>query len=88
MYIPTRYGKGCPPRIFTNPNDSSDSDAEVIASKQPLDWDEDLIDLTQADNTTSKQIKNPLPSDWSDKENQCPGSKAEAQLQATPRQPP
>ena len=36
MYIPTNYGRGFPPRIFTNPNNSSDSDAKV-SSKQPLD---------------------------------------------------
>ena len=88
MYIPTSYGRGYPPRIFTNPNNLSDSDAEVVTSKQPLDSDEDLIDLTQADNTASKQNKNQLPSDWSDEENQCTSGKAEAQLQATPRQPP
>ena len=84
-YIPTGHGRGYPPRIFTNP---SDSYAEVVASKQPLDWDEDLIDLTQADNTASNQNKNPLPSDWSDEENQCTSGKAEAQLQATPWQQP
>ena len=61
---------------------------KVVASKQPSDWDEDLIDLTQADNTASNQNKNQLPSDWSDEENQFTSGKAEAQLQATPRQPP
>ena len=80
MCIPTGHGRGYPPRIFTNPNDSGDSDAEVVASKQPLDWDEDLIDLTQAENTASNQNKNPLPSDWSDKEYQCTSGKAEVQL--------
>ena len=88
MYIPTGHSRGYSPRIFTNPNDSGDSDAEVMALKHPLDWDEDLIDLTQADNTTTKQNKNPLPSDWSDEENQCTGGKAEAQMEATPRQSP
>ena len=88
MYIPTGHSRGYPPRIFTNPNDSGDSDAKVIASKQPSDCNEDLIDLTQADNTASNQNKNPLPLDWSDEENRCTSGKAEAQLQATPRQPP
>ena len=87
-YIPTSYGRGYPPRIFTNPNDSSDSDAKVVASKQPSDWDEDLIDLTQADNTASKKNKNQFPLDWIDEENQCTSGKAEAQPQTTPRQPP
>ena len=40
------------------------------------------------DENGSKQDKNPLPSDWSDEENENIGSTAEAQLQATPRQPP
>ena len=69
--------KGYPPKIFTNPNylqnsinsnDTSDSEAEVLArnSKPASDWDEDLIDFTQVDDDASKQDKNPLPSDWSD----------------------
>ena len=94
IYIPTGYGKGCPPKIFTHPNyvqnsinnDKSESDAELLASKPTSDWDEDLIDLTQADNTASKQDNNPLLTDWSDKKNT--GDTAEAQPQATPRQPP
>ena len=86
MYISTGHGRGYSPRIFTNPKDSGDSNAEVITSKQPSDWDEDLIDLIQAD-TASNQNKNPLLSDLSDEENQCTSGKAEAQPQATPRQP-
>ena len=87
MYIPTGYRKGYPPNIFTNPNDTSDSDAEFLAlhSKPASEWDEDLIDLTQVDDA-SKQDKNPQPYDRSDDENT--GGIAEAQLQATPRQQP
>ena len=97
MYIPTGYGKGYPPKIFTNPNylqnsinnnDTSDSEAELLArnSKPAADWDEDLIDLTQVDDAASKEDKNPQPYDWSDEVNT--GGIAKAQLQATPRQPP
>ena len=87
MYNPTGYRKGYPPKIFTNPNDTSDSDVEFLAShsKPASDWDEDLIDLTQVDDA-SKQDKNPQPYDRSDEENT--GSIPKAQLQATPRQPP
>ena len=86
-YIPTGYGKGYPPKIFTNPNDTSDSDVEFLAShfKPASDWDEDPIDLTQMDDA-SKQDKNPQPYDRSDDENT--NGIAKAQLQATPRQPP
>ena len=75
MYFPTRYRKGYPPKIFTNPNylqnssnnDTSDSEAELLAtnSKPASDLDEDLIDLTQVDDV-SKQDKNPRPYDQSD----------------------
>ena len=77
MYIPTRYGKGYPPKIFTSPNflqnsinnDTIDSEAELLAtnSKPSSDWDEDPIDLFQLDDN-SKQDKNPQPYDWSDDE--------------------
>ena len=87
MYIPTRYRKGCPPKIFTNPNDTSDSDVEFLAShsKPASDWDDNLIDLTQVDDA-SKQDKNPQPYDRSDDGNT--GGIAKAQLQATPKQQP
>ena len=98
-YIPTGYGKGYPPKIFTNPNylqngienyTSSDSEAEtlVTGSKPPSHWDEDLIDLTQTENASNKnnKSKDPLPSDCSDGENLA--CKAKTQLQVTCRQPP
>ena len=90
-YIPTGYGKGYPPKIFTNPNylqdgSNTNSDSEVeplaLASKPPSDWDEDLIDLIQNDNASHQ---NTNPYDVSDEENL--GGIAKAQPQATPRQP-
>ena len=64
MYVPTGYGKGYPLKIFTNPNDTSDGDAEFLAShsKPASDWDEDLIDLTQVDDASKQDTKihNPM----------------------------
>ena len=85
MYIPTGYGKSYPLNVFTNPNDTSDSDVEFLALHSNPDCDEGLIDLTQVDDA-SKQDKNPQPYDWCDEK--ITGSIAKAQLQATPRQPP
>ena len=98
-YIPTGYGKGYPPKIFTNPNylqngvennTSGNSEVEPLAtgSKPPSDWDEDLIDLTQTENASNKnnKSKDPLPSDCSDEEHLA--CQAKAQPQVTCMQPP
>ena len=93
-YISTRYGKGYPPRIFTNPNylqnsinnDTSDSEAELWQQIQnQLQTGMKILLTLPKQMMLQSKIKS-TTCDWSDEENT--GGIAKAHLQATPRQPP